>query len=386
MKIVKTLNKISPNGLALLDPAKYAVDDAAERPDAIIVRSADMKSSPLPEGLKAVGRAGAGVNNIPVADCTAAGVAVFNTPGANANAVKELVICGLLLASRKIAQGVEWEKGLKGSGSEVSAKVEKGKKEFVGPEIAGKTLGIIGLGAIGVLVANSAAALGMKIVGCDPFLTDAAAEALDKNVTIVADVRDVFAGADYITIHAPLNDSTRDTVRKETLDLCKDGVRVLNFARGELVNEQDIIDAVGSGKVAAYVTDFATDAQLCVDGIIAIPHLGASTPESEENCAVMAVNEIVDYLENGHVKNSVNLPNLTLDRAGANRLAVISTADAAASVTDALAANGASVNAKASASKKGVYYALFDTDDELGEAALAAVNAVDGVLKAFVVA
>lgn len=346
---IKTLNKISPLGLDQLDLSRYSVSDDCDDPEAILVRSAEMKGTVLPPDLLAIARAGAGVNNIPIDDCTKNGVAVFNTPGANANAVKELVLAALFMSSRRIVPGAAWCQTLKGSGAEYAKKVEKGKSNFAGPEILGKTLGVIGLGAIGVLVANSAVALGMKVVGFDPYLSDAAADKLDKSIEITANIAELFAKSDYITLHAPLNDSTRDTISADALSACKDGVRVLNFARGELVNSDAIIEAVKSGKCACYATDFANDDQLGVDGILAIPHLGASTPESEDNCAVMAVKQVMDYIDNGNVVNSVNLPALSMARNGKARLTAISLADVEKAGADAL--NGAGVKVNASAGK-----------------------------------
>ncbi len=377
---ILTLNKISKYGLAQLDSAKYACSDACDAPDAIMVRSAKMHDYAFAPNTLAVARAGAGVNNIPVDDCAKAGIAVFNTPGANANAVKELVLCALLMSSRKIAESVDWCKTLSGKGSEVGALVEKGKSAFAGPEIMGKTLGVVGLGAIGALVANSAKALGMNIVGYDPFLSVKAALALDPAVKVVSDLDELFAASDYITLHVPLNDATRDTVSADTLAKMKDGVRILNFARGELVNEAAIIEALGSGKAAAYVTDFPTDAQITTPGVTAIPHLGASTPESEDNCAVMAANELVDYLEKGVVTNSVNLPNVTLPAAFKTRVCVIANAgeNLVADITAALSG----VTSLVSAEKKGIAYVAADVDTTPDTAKL---EAIDGVIRVRVI-
>ena len=361
---ILTLNKISKTGLAHFDPQKFTCADNIENPDAIVVRSASLHETALPENLLAVARAGTGVNNIPIDKCTENGVCVFNTPGANANAVKELVICALFLASRKIMDGAKWCDGLKGEGAEVSKKIEKGKSAFAGPEIMGKTLGVIGLGAIGVLVANAAKALGMRVIGFDPFLSPAAKEALDPSVT-VTDLDTVFSESDYITLHAPLTDSTRGVVCAANLAKAKYGVRVLNFSRAELADEEDIINALETGKCAAYATDFPTDAELGVPGVIAIPHLGASTPEAEENCAVMAVEQLADYLLNGNVKNSVNLPALSLSGKAKARITAITKDDRAASLNDVLTQTGIPIVQSASAVKKGVGYCVFDTDAEI---------------------
>lgn len=380
MYTVLTLNKISEKGLSLLDANKYTCTSEAAQPDAIIVRSASMHDMELPVHLLAVARAGAGYNNIPVPACTEKGICVFNTPGANANAVKELVLCALFLSSRRIVPATEWCRTLKGNGDQVGKLVEKGKSNFAGPEIFGKTLGVYGLGAIGILVANAAVALGMKVIGYDPYLSDKAAAELDKSIILTADASDLFEESDYITLHAPLNDATRGIVNAENLSKAKDGIRILNFARGELVDEADIIEAVGSGKCGAYVTDFPTDAQLGVDGIIAIPHLGASTPESEENCAIMAAKQISDYLENGNVVNSVNLPALSKEKDGSIRITVISKADVTATVEECLNANGVTVKSSLAKVRGEIGYAVFDTDSEPTQAAIEALKEVENVV------
>ncbi len=379
---ILTLNKISKYGLEKLDGAKYTCGDAVAEPDAIMVRSAKMHDFAFSPKTLAVARAGAGVNNIPVADCAEKGIVVFNTPGANANAVKELVICSLFLASRKVAASVDWCKTLSGKGDEVSALVEKGKSAFAGPEIMGKTLGVIGLGAIGALVANAAIKLGMDVVGYDPFLSVNAALALDPAVKVVADLDELFAASDYITLHVPLNDATRNTVSADSLAKMKDGVRILNFARGELVNEQAILDALESGKAAAYVTDFPTDKQITAAGVTAIPHLGASTPESEDNCAVMAAVELADYLEKGVIKNSVNMPNVALPAAFDKRVCVIF--KAGEGVCDKISACFAScgMTSFVSADKKGFGYAVADVKSAPDTAA---IEAIDGVIKVRVI-
>ena len=284
---IKTLNKISKIGLSQFDD-KYTCADEIENPDAILVRSASMHDMELPASLKAIARAGAGTNNIPCDKCAEQGIVVFNTPGANANAVKELVLAGLLISSRKVIPGIEWAKTLKGEGDQVGKLVEKGKSAFAGPEIMGKKLGVIGLGAIGVLVANAAEKLGMEVLGYDPYLSVDGAWNLSRNVKHVTTLDDIFTTCDYISIHVPLNDATKHTVNEETIAKMKDGVRILNYARGELVDSDAIIKALEEGKVASYVVDFPDEKVLGVEGVIAIPHLGASTPESEENCAYMA--------------------------------------------------------------------------------------------------
>ena len=319
---ILTLNKIAKIGLAQLGD-NYAVADDTANPDAVLVRSASMHDTELPESLLAIARAGAGTNNIPIDKCTQKGIVVFNTPGANANAVKELVLAGMLISSRDVLGGIEWAKTLKGNGDQVGKLVEKGKSNFVGPEIKGKTLGVIGLGAIGLLVANAAVALGMSVVGYDPFLSEEGAGKLDSTVKVTDNLDDIYAASDYITIHVPLNPSTKELINAESIAKMKDNVRILNYARDGLVNSTDILAGINSGKIAAYITDFATDDILGEKGVIALPHLGASTPESEENCAVMAANEVKAYLETGSVINSVNLPNISLTKTSNPRFTVI---------------------------------------------------------------
>ncbi|MDY4255007.1 MAG: 3-phosphoglycerate dehydrogenase family protein [Oscillospiraceae bacterium] len=379
MYSILTLNKISPKGLSRLPAEKFTCSDSAATPDAVIVRSASMHDTEFASNLLAIARAGAGVNNIPVDRCTENGICVFNTPGANANAVKELVICGLFLASRKIAAGAQWCLTLKDS-DEVSKKVEKGKSAFAGPEILGKTLGIIGLGAIGILVANAAKALGMNVIGYDPFISDAAKARLTDGITVTADLDEIFVESDYITVHAPLTDSTRGVINASSLSKAKDGVRILNFARGELVAENDIIEALQSGKAAAYVTDFPTAAQIGVDGVTALPHLGASTPEAEENCAIMAAEQLADYLINGNVKNSVNFPSVLSERCGKIRLTAVSRTDAAGNIERALSNSGVDVKNTASGEKKGVYYSIFDVDDDITDETVEALKSTDGII------
>lgn len=376
---VLTLNKISQNGLKNFDASKYTCSDSFDAPDAVIVRSASMLDMDIPESVIAIARAGAGYNNIPVDKCTEKGICVFNTPGANANAVKELTVCGLLMASRRIAPAIDWCKTLKGE-DEISKKIEKGKSNFAGPEIMGKTLGVIGLGAIGVKVSNAAVGLGMKVVGYDPFLSDKAAATLDKSITITSKVEDIFTESDYITVHAPLTDDTKGIVGKEAFAMAKDGVRVLNFARGGLVDNDAVIEAVKSGKCAAYATDFPTEEMLGLDGVIALPHLGASTPESEENCAVMAVKQIAEYIEKGNVVNSVNLPCVSKELPdGAKRLAAITKGDVSEEIFSVLKKSGVSSDDAAATLRKDVGYVIVDSP-AVSESAAQAVKAVDGVI------
>ena len=319
---VQTLNKISAVGLGKLGEG-YTYGDNVENPDAILVRSASMHDMEMPASLLAIARAGAGVNNIPLDKCSEQGIVVFNTPGANANAVKELVLAGLLLSSRKIVAGIEWAKTLKGNGDAVGKMVEKGKSKFAGPEIKGKTVGVIGLGAIGALVANAAIALGMDVIGYDPFLSVDGALQLSRHITHVTNLDEIFANSDYITVHVPLTPDTKNIICADNIAKMKDGVRILNYSRADLCNSADVVAGIQSGKISSYVTDFATDDLLGVDGVIAMPHLGASTPESEDNCAEMAAKEIKDYLENGNITNSVNFPAAKMARTGDVRYCVL---------------------------------------------------------------
>lgn len=383
---IQTLNKISTYGADNFDKAKYAISDTCENPDAIMVRSAAMHDMAFGSNLLAIARAGAGVNNIPVDKCAADGICVFNTPGANANAVKELVIAGLLISSRKVPEAMNWAQTLKGNGAEVGKMVEKGKSQFAGPEILGKTLGVIGLGAIGVLVANAAIALGMKVVGFDPYLSVKAALGLDPQVKAVADVKELYAASDYVTIHVPFNADTKGTINAETIGMMKDGVRVLNFARGELVDNAAMIAALESGKVAAYVVDFPSDEILGVKNAIAIPHLGASTPESEDNCAMMAALELIDYIENGNIKNSVNYPDASMNAVGTKICIMHKNVPAVISaLTAALGDAGINIDNMLNKSKKDYAYTMIDTSADISDAVVEKLKAVDTVIKVRVI-
>lgn len=320
---IKTYNKISPIGLDEFDKTAYTCGDDVEQPVGAIVRSAALHDVVFPESLLAIARAGAGTNNIPVDRCANEGIVVFNTPGANANAVKELVIAGLLIGSRRVIPAINWALTLKGKGDEVGKMVEKGKGAFVGPEIKGKSIGVIGLGAIGVLVANAANSLGMKVYGYDPYLSVNSAWNLTHNAIHAMDLKDIYEKCDYITVHVPLTPETKGFINSESIAMMKDGVRILNFARGDLVDSADMLAALDGGKVAAYVTDFPSDELIGADGVVCIPHLGASTPESEDNCAKMAAEELIDYIENGNITNSVNMPNISMPKSGDARICVI---------------------------------------------------------------
>lgn len=383
---IKTLNKIAKCGLDNFDKNKYVCTEDCANPDAIMVRSASMHDMEFNDNLLAIARAGAGVNNIPCDKCADEGIVVFNTPGANANAVKELVIAGLFISSRRVIPAIEWAKTLKGNGSEVGKMVEKGKSAFAGPEILGKKLGVIGLGAIGAMVANSASALGMEVYGYDPYISVNAAWKLSTKIVHATEIDDIFANCDYITVHVPLLDSTKNTIRKETIDKMKDGVRILNFSRGELVNSTDIIEALQSGKVASYVTDFPNDELIGVDGVIAIPHLGASTPESEDNCAVMAAKELVEFLENGNIVNSVNMPTAVMPRTTKNRICVIhkNIPHMISQITGAMSGKGINIEKLLNESNKNYAYSILDVL-QVDEDAIKAIEAIDGVIKVRVI-
>lgn len=381
---ILTLNKISEQGLSRFS-ADYKCSTEVEAPDAILVRSAAMHDMQFDKNTLAIARAGAGVNNIPIDRCSEEGIVVFNTPGANANAVKELVIAGLLLTSRKIIAGVEWAKTL--TGDTVAKDVEKGKSAFAGPEILGKTLGVIGLGAIGVLVANAACALGMNVIGYDPFLSEKSKAALNPAVAVTAQVNEIFEKSDYITLHVPLTDDTRAIICKDSIAVMKDNVRILNFARGELVDTADMIAALENGKVASYITDFPNESLIGAAGVIAVPHLGASTPESEDNCAVMAVNEVSDYLENGNITNSVNLPAVSVDRNGKHRMTIIhrNVAGIVSSITSTLASENVNIDNMVNKSRGEYAYTMIDTDTDVSEEAISAVCGLESIIRVRVI-
>ncbi len=372
---VLTLNKIAAVGTSRLGEG-YSYGDDVQNPDAILVRSAAMHDMEFGDNLLAIARAGAGTNNIPKDRCTEQGIVVFNTPGANANAVKELVLTGLLLSSRKVVEGIEWAKTLKGNGDAVGKMVEKGKSRFVGPEITGKTLGVIGLGAIGILVANAAVALGMKVVGFDPFMSVPNALKLNPHVKLLKSNEEVMTSCDYLTIHVPLTPDTKDLVDADMIAKMKDGVRILNYSRDGLVNTDAVLDALKSGKVAKYVTDFGNDKVLCEENVIVLPHLGASTPESEDNCAVMACDQVKEYIENGNIVNSVNLPAVSLPRtAGAQRICVIHKNDE--ELSKAILGKAGSVAAMVTKARGDYAYTIIDANG----ADVDGVKALDGVVR-----
>lgn len=380
---ILTLNKIAKCGLDQLNDNYKITDDANVDADGIILRSFKMHDMEVPESLKAVARAGAGTNNIPIDKCSEKGIVVFNTPGANANAVKELVIAGMLLASRDVIGGVAWANTL--TGDDVDKQVEKGKSNFAGCEIKGKTLGIIGLGAIGILVANAAYALGMEVIGYDPYLSVDSALKLSRHVKKANSPEEVYAAADYITIHVPLMDSTRNTINAETIAQMKDGVIILNFARGGLVNNADIKKALADGKVAKYVVDFADSETVNQPGIINIPHLGASTAESEDNCAVMAAQELADYLENGNILNSVNFPNCSLPEDNIGRIAIAhkNIPNVIAKFTEAL--SSVNISDMINKSKGELAYTIINTDHAIPAEAIEKLNQIDAVIRVRVI-
>lgn len=375
------LNEISPKVNEILDKDHYTVSTDCQNPSAILLRSFNMHDYTVAPSVVAVARAGAGVNNIPLDKMTAQSICVFNTPGANANAVKELVICAMLLGSRKILRGIEWTQALPHD-DQVAKAVEKGKKQFVGRELFGKTLGVIGLGAIGRLVANAAVALGMNVIGYDPYLDVNGAMALDRHVKYVADVKEVYASADYLTLHVPATPSTKNAVNADTLAQMKDGVVIINLARAELVVNADIIEAVKSGKVGRYVTDLPCAELLGVDNIITIPHLGASTPEAEDNCAVMAAKQLKDYLENGNIVNSVNFPCASAPRTTAMRVTILhkNIAHMIAKASSFVAHDGINIANLVSASRGEIGYMIMDLDGILSDKTLREMQAEEGFL------
>lgn len=382
---IKLLNKISNVGLKKYDTSKYVYGDDVQNPDAIMVRSASMHDMQMPESLLAIARAGAGTNNIPVSDCADKGIVVFNTPGANANAVKELVILGLLLSSRKVTKAVDWCKTIKGEGDNVGKTVEKGKSAFAGPEIKGKTLGVIGLGAIGRLVAEAAVDLGMSVIGYDPYLPENAQ--LKPGITVNNNLDEIFPVADYITVHVPLTPDTKHMINAESIAKMKNTVRIMNFARGDLADSDAVINALDEGEMACYVTDFPDAKLIGVDGVIAIPHLGASTPESEENCAEMAAQELIDYLEDGNIKNSVNMPNVFMHRTGKVRVTVIhkNQPNMIATITDTISKDGVNIASFEDKNRGEIAYSIIDCDNDVSDRIANDINSIEGVIRVRVI-
>ena len=379
---IHSLNKISPKGMALWTKDYQTVDDL-EQADAVLVRSANMHEMHLPEGLLAVARAGAGVNNIPLTTCAEKGIVVFNTPGANANSVMEMTLCGMLLACRDVVGGINWVQSIKGS-SDVARLVEKGKSQFAGHEIRGKSLGVIGLGAVGGPLANAARGLGMKVYGCDPFISIDAAWHLDSHIVRVNNREELYAQCDILSLHTPLLDDTKKMINAEAISKMKDGVIILNFARDLLVDDEAMAEALASGKVARYVTDFPNEKTANMPGCIAIPHLGASTEESEDNCAQMAVTELMDYLENGNIKNSVNYPNCDMGQCrAASRVTLLhrNIANSLGEFTAAIAGENINIDGLMNKSRGEFAYTMLDLDHSPSEAVLQQLSGMQGVLR-----
>lgn len=374
MKNVLLMNKIAKVGTDVFDRSEYAVGDAVESPVAMMVRSASLHETEFGKELLAIARCGAGVNNIPVDRCAEQGIVVFNTPGANANGVKELAICALMLASRDIVGGVEWAKTLT---TDVAKSVEKGKSAYGGCEIAGKTLGVIGLGAIGGLVANAAHHLGMEVLGCDPYITVNAAWSLSRSIEKAATYDEIYEKADYITLHVPATPTTKNMINRDTIAKMRDGVRIINLARADLVDAEALKEALASGKVAAYVTDFPTEATQGVKGIVSIPHLGACTEESEDNCAIMAAHELDDFLKTGNVKNSVNYPNVQLPvTPGTHRLCVMhkNIPNTLSYITSQVSASGINIENMANGSKGDYAYTIVETNEKVKDETVALIE------------
>ena len=384
---IKTFNKISPVGLNRFDPALYSVSESESSEDGILVRSAKLQDYEFPANLLGISRAGVGVNNIPLDRCSQAGIAVFNTPGANANAVKELVVCAMLIGSRDVDGAIQWVRQQVASGVDVTTVVEKGKSAFLGPEIYKKTLGVIGLGAIGSLVANLALDLGMDVYGYDPFLSVDSALRLDRHIHVVQDINELYKRADYITIHIHFTPTTEKMIDEKAIANMKRGVRFINLARGEIVDDDAMLAALDTGKVAAYVTDFPNNRIVQAPHVIAMPHLGASTPESEQNCAVMAVDQLRDYLENGNIRNSVNLPNVTLERSGVMRMCIIHKNIPAmlANITTLLATDGVNVENLSNKSKGDYAYTLVDLGSKVGQTVINDVTHLPNVIRVRVI-
>lgn len=379
---ILTLNNISIEGLERLPRDRYEVASEIQHPDAVLVRSHNMHEMDIPASVKAIGRAGAGVNNIPVADMSKRGIPVFNAPGANANAVKELVIAGMLLAARNICQAWDYARNIRGEDAELNKQVEAGKKKYVGFELPGRTLGVIGLGAIGVQVANAAHALGMKVIGYDPEITVQSAWQMEADVQQAASVDDLLSQVDFVTFHVPLIDATRNMVNAERLRLMKDGVVLLNFARNGIIDDQAVVEALASGKVGAYVSDFPSNLLQGQPQVVTLPHLGASTKEAEDNCAIMVADQIRDYLENGNIRNSVNLPKVYMKRNGGHRIAVVNEniPNMLGQISTALAESGLNILDMINKSQADLAYSLVDVEGDVCEDCVERIKSTPGVL------
>jgi D-3-phosphoglycerate dehydrogenase len=380
---IKTMNKISPLGLELFPRTQYEVASEIPNPDAILVRSADLHSIEIPGSVLAIARAGAGVNNIPVPQCSDRGVVVFNTPGGNANAVKELAIASMLIASRRIVDGINWANSIADKADQVPDLVEKGKAQFEGPELLGKTLGVVGLGAIGVMVANDAIALGMNVIGYDPYISVDAAWNLSREVVRADTLEGMLAKVDYLTLHIPLSDTTKGLINAEKLRFMKKGARIINLARGALVNEADIIHALNSEKLAAYVTDFPSAEILACKKAICVPHLGASTPEAEDNCAVMAVKQLMNFLESGSIRNSVNYPHCRLDQNAPFRLLVSNRniPNMVGQITTILAGANINITDLINHHKGDFAYNIIDSEQKIPDSALEQLRKIEGIIR-----
>ena len=380
MYTVQTLNKISPKGIERLPTDQFSVGDEVDAPDALLLRSADLHSVEIPESVKAIARAGAGVNNIPVDACSERGIVVFNTPGANANSVKELVMAGLLLASRSIYDGIAWSREHAGE-ADLAKLVEKEKKRFAGSEIAGKTLGVVGLGAIGVMVSNAAVAMGMRVVGFDPFISVESAWDLSSSIERARSLEHLLSESDYVTLHVPLNDDTRGMIGAAELGRMKDGARVLNFARGGLIDEEAALAALESGKLGRYVTDFPSSTVAGHPLVLPVPHLGASTEEAEENCAVMAADQLRNFLRHGAIVNSVNFPASELETTGHTRILIANRniPNMVGQITTVLANHSINILDLLNRHRNDLAYNIIDIDGSLGEAALDQIRQIDGV-------
>ncbi|KAF0819992.1 MULTISPECIES: phosphoglycerate dehydrogenase [unclassified Cytobacillus] len=391
VQTIKTLNAIAPSGLEVFNKDYFTIDNESDNPDAIVLRSFNMHSMEFGDQLRAIARAGAGVNNIPVEKCTEQGIVVFNTPGANANAVKEMVLTCLMASSRNLFAGIAWTKTLKGEGEQIPKLVEAGKKQFVGKEIKGKTLGVIGLGAIGALVANDALELDMDVIGFDPFISVDTAWNLSRNVQRAMSIEQVFAESDYITVHVPLTDDTREMFNEAAFGMMKKGVHILNFSRGELVNEADMTAALESGKVGKYITDFPNENILKMKNAVAIPHLGASTKESEENCAVMAARQVKHFLETGNVKNSVNFPNAALPYTGKRRVTAFhkNIPNMVGQITLAISSYQLNIADMVNRSRGEYAYTMIDIDNKVNgdviPGLLEQINQIEGIITSRVI-
>ncbi|MFZ7944125.1 phosphoglycerate dehydrogenase [Neobacillus sp. 19] len=391
VKTIKTLNNIAESGLKVLNQDQFSVDNNSENPDAIVVRSFNMHTFEFGNNLKAIARAGAGVNNIPVDQCTEQGIVVFNTPGANANAVKEMVLTSLMALSRNLFAGVAWTKTLDGEGEQVSKLVEAGKKKFVGKEIKGKTLGVIGLGAIGALVANDALDLDMDVIGFDPFISVDTAWNLSRNVQRAMSLEQLFAESDYITVHVPLTNDTKGMFNKNTFSIMKPGVYILNFSRGELVNEIDMAVALEDGIVGKYMTDFPNENVLKMKNTICTPHLGASTTESEENCAIMAARQVKEFLGTGNIKNSVNFPNVSLPYTGKQRVAAFhqNVPNMVGQITSTVSSYHLNIADMVNRSRGEYAYTMIDIDDKINgdiiPGLVEKIGQIDGIVTARII-